>query len=108
MAKDAAITQVVRSGEVMADAQRNFTIAVEVQNLDLYLKLYYRFINLENEDVSVLGATITLPSGSVDAIIFAVESCANYQTGLFNVYNAIANSDDDIIIHLVDYIYEYG
>ena len=36
-------------------------------------------------------------------------SCSNWPFGYFNVYKAIAQRDDvDAVIHLGDYIYEYG
>lgn len=38
----------------------------------------------------------------------AVCSCSNYPAGAFNVYDAIANGDADVVLHLGDYIYEYG
>ena len=38
----------------------------------------------------------------------AVCSCANYAAGHFNVYDSIANSDADVVVHLGDYIYEYA
>jgi len=44
----------------------------------------------------------------VDSVKLAVCSCANLPAGYFNVYNEIANSDADVVVHLGDYIYEYG
>jgi alkaline phosphatase D len=36
-------------------------------------------------------------------------SCSNYPTGYFNVYRCLANRPDlDAIVHLGDYIYEFG
>ncbi|MDH3417745.1 MAG: alkaline phosphatase D family protein, partial [Gammaproteobacteria bacterium] len=36
-------------------------------------------------------------------------SCSSYPTGYFHVYREIANRDDlDAVLHLGDYIYEYG
>jgi alkaline phosphatase D len=38
-----------------------------------------------------------------------VVSCSNHPAGYFNVYQAIARRGDvDLVIHLGDYIYEYG
>ncbi|HAP58687.1 MAG TPA: hypothetical protein DCR93_03955, partial [Cytophagales bacterium] len=40
---------------------------------------------------------------------FAVVSCSNYEFGPFNAYGALAvRTDLDAILHLGDYIYEYG
>lgn len=105
---DSSFDTLVRSGEVTTDSSRDFTIAVEVQDLQADQKLYYRFINLNDQTVSPIGETITLPTGSVNQVKLGVTSCANYAAGLFNVYNAMANSDIDIVVHLGDYIYEYG
>ncbi|WP_373432881.1 alkaline phosphatase D family protein [Klebsiella pneumoniae] len=39
---------------------------------------------------------------------FAVCSCSNYPAGYFYVYRELAKQNVDVIIHLGDYIYEYG
>jgi alkaline phosphatase D len=96
-----------RSGSVITTSSRDYTLAVELQNLESNKKLYYRFFNEENRNVSVVGETITLPMNAT-AIKLAVCSCSNYPAGLFNVYQAMAKSDVDVIVHLGDYIYEYG
>jgi alkaline phosphatase D len=52
-----------------------------------------------------------LPSPGVptDRLRFAVCSCSSYPHGYFSVYRMIANrSDLDFVLHLGDYIYEYG
>ena len=108
LARDSNFEDVVRSGKVVTDGSRDFTVAVEVQNLESNQKLYYRFANVQDVSVSVIGETITLPRGSVNEVRLGVTSCANFAAGLFNVYNAMANSDIDLVIHLGDYIYEYG
>lgn len=107
VAYDSQFETVFRSGEVITDASRDYTIAIELQNLEADKKLYYRFFNQQDRSVSVIGETITLPI-TTDLIKLAVCSCSNYPAGLFNVYKAMATSDADIIVHLGDYIYEYG
>ena len=56
-----------------------------------------------------MGETITLPTSgaSLNSLKLAFCSCSNFPSGLFNVYDAIANSDADAVLHLGDYIYEY-
>lgn len=107
VAYDSSFKNVVRSGEAIVDFTTDYTLAVEIQNLEPNSKLFYRFFSVEDNSVSVVGETITLPLNA-DEIKLAVCSCANYQAGLFNVYGAMANSNADIIVHLGDYIYEYG
>ncbi len=107
VAYDSLFESIFRSGEVITDHTRDYTLAIELQNLEADKKLYYRFFNQEDRSVSIVGETITLPIAT-DSIKLAVCSCSNYPAGLFNVYKAMANSDADIIVHLGDYIYEYG
>lgn len=107
VAYDSQFISIFRSGEVITDATRDYTLAIELQNLEADKKLYYRFFNQEDRSVSVIGETITLPIVA-ESIKLAVCSCSNYPAGLFNVYKAMANSDAHIIVHLGDYIYEYG
>ncbi|WP_299521247.1 alkaline phosphatase [Winogradskyella sp.] len=104
---DSDFTDILRNGTITTNPNRDNTIAVELTELDSNLKLYYRFINEEDEAVSVVGETITLPQNA-SALKLAVCSCSNYQAGLFTVYDAMANSEADIIVHLGDYFYEYG
>ncbi|WP_062055526.1 alkaline phosphatase D family protein [Aquimarina longa] len=110
IASDKSFKNVVRSGKFLTSSSRDYTVAINVQDLESNSKFYYRFFDLETKKVSVIGETITLPKigDTVTDVKLAVCSCANYAAGLFNVYGAMAKSDADVIIHLGDYIYEYG
>ena len=58
-----------------------------------------------------MGRTRTAPDvpGEVHALRFALVSCSNYTGGYFTAYRAIAQRDDlDLVLHVGDYIYEYG
>ena len=45
----------------------------------------------------------------MDEVKIAVASCASYPYGFFNAYDALAKQDGvDLVVHLGDYIYEYG
>ena len=71
----------------------------------------YQFSVLTGDGLvhSPVGTTRTLPETGGDSFSFAVVSCSNYPFGYFNVYRAIANRKDvDAVLHLGDYIYEYG
>jgi len=51
----------------------------------------------------------TLPKGKVADVVMGVVSCQLYSGGFFNAYRAIAGLDRlDAVLHLGDYIYEYG
>ncbi|ASZ13594.1 alkaline phosphatase D family protein [Chitinophaga pendula] len=107
LATDAAFTTILRQGEVTTDAGRDYTVAVEIQQLPAGQRFYYRFANQADNTVSDTGQTLTI-AAHPSQVKLAICSCANYAAGLFNVYHAMANSDADIIVHLGDYIYEYG
>lgn len=98
---------ILRTGKITTEDSRDNTLSIELTELDADQKLYYRFISTTDNSISVVGETITLPTDATQAKL-AVCSCSNYQAGLFNVYDAMANSDADIIVHLGDYFYEYG
>ena len=107
IATDTAISQIIDSGVVQTDANRDFCVKVDVQNLQPNRYYYYEFEYLGQR--SIRGRTRTLPVGDVDNIRLAAVSCANYEAGFFNVYNALAKRNDiDYLLHLGDYIYEYG
>ena len=99
----------VASGTAPAAASADYTVAVNATGLTANQKYYYRFRSERTATTSVVGETRTLPIGSqASSVKLAVVSCANFQAGLFNVYGAVAASDADAVVHLGDYIYEYG
>ena len=106
---DFAEGSVVASETVQIDVNSDYTIIVDLANLSSNTVYYYRFRNDVTGVTSVIGQTKTLPgSGEATEVKLAVVSCANFQAGLFNVYGAVAASEADIVVHLGDYIYEYG
>ncbi len=107
VATDTAMTNIVAEGTVTTDASKDFTIKVDVTGLQPYTTYYYDFLHEETH--SLRGRTRTAPAGGVDALRFGVVSCSNFAHGFFNVYEKLVDRNDiDAIIHLGDYIYEYG
>ena len=107
VATDPEFLNVTHNGSTETDISRDYTVKVDVQNLEAGATYYYRFSS--NGVTSVIGRTKTLPEGSVDQVKLAVFSCANYPAGYFHVYGEAAKRDDlDAVLHLGDYIYEYG
>ncbi|MEM7485759.1 MAG: alkaline phosphatase D family protein [Bacteroidota bacterium] len=109
MATDKDFNHVVKEGMQYASSANDFTIVQDVTGLEANGKFYYRFIQPDLKETSPVGETITLPEtgASVASLKVATCSCSNFPTGLFNVYDAIAKSDADVVLHLGDYIYEY-
>jgi len=89
---------------------RDYCVKIIAGDLTPGQEYFYRFRS--GETTSPIGRTRTLPEGRVDALRFAIVSCANWQHGYFNTYDAIAKQSEtnpfDAMIHLGDYYYEYG
>lgn len=104
---DANFTTISHDGETQVSDVTDFTLKVDLQGLDANTTYYYRFIS--NGKTSPTGAGKTLPTDNIEQVKFAVVSCANYPAGYFHVYGEIAKQTDlDAVLHLGDYIYEYG
>jgi len=107
IATDPELTQTVDGGSVSTDAGTDFTVKLDVTGLSAGTTYYYRFEALG--ETSPIGRTKTAPSGSVSRLRFVVCSCASLPHGYYNAYRRIADRHDlDLVIHLGDYIYEYG
>ncbi|MDP2634147.1 MULTISPECIES: alkaline phosphatase D family protein [unclassified Pseudoalteromonas] len=106
-ATDPNFNNISHDGEALVTTASDFTLKVDLQGLDANTTYYYRFIS--NGKASPVGSGKTLPTGSIDQVKLAVISCANYPAGFFHVYGEIAKQTDlDAVLHLGDYIYEYG
>lgn len=108
IAADRAFATIIASGEATTSAARDYTVKAYVSGLNPGTTYYYRFKSGDGA-VSPVGRTRTLPAGPLEAAKFAVLTCSNYPFGYFNVYDLVSRRDDiDAVIHLGDYIYEYG
>jgi alkaline phosphatase D len=109
VARDPLFRRRVRHGVVRTGADSDHTVKVDVTGLEPYTRYYYRF-RAEGE-TSPVGRTQTAPDepGRLHALRFALVSCSNYTGGYFSAYRALGRRDDlDFVLHVGDYIYEYG
>lgn len=107
IARDTALTNIVDSGTATTNPAEDYTVHVEANGLRPATTYYYAF--RYQGEYSLTGRTRTTPTGKADQLRFAVVSCSNFQAGYFNAYGHIAQRNDlDALIHLGDYIYEYG
>ncbi len=107
VATDVNLLNIVKSGTAYTDAGKDFTVKVDVTGLQPNTTYYYEF-ETENK-FSLTGRTKTIPTGTVNNVRLAIVSCSNYAEGYYNAYKAIKDRNDvDAVIHLGDYIYEYG
>ncbi|TKA91389.1 alkaline phosphatase D family protein [Halopseudomonas bauzanensis] len=107
VASDAEFTDLLHDGSFTTGAERDFTLKVDVLNLLPGQSYYYRFHCAGA--TSPTGSMRTLPAARVDQVRLAVLSCSNFPAGYFHVYAEAARVDQlDAVVHLGDYIYEYG
>lgn len=107
VATDTALAEVVAEGAFETNADRDYTVKVEVTGLNAGTTYYYGFTALDAH--SLTGRAKTLPEGSPEHLRFAFVSCQNYEAGYYNAFGRIADRNDlDAVIHLGDYIYEYA
>ncbi|GAA6151710.1 alkaline phosphatase D family protein [Pseudoteredinibacter isoporae] len=107
LAADRQFQNVLQRGTRHADKHHDHCIKVTVSGLRAGQVYYYRF---KCQGVySEPGRTRTLPNGDIDQLSFAIASCSNFPFGYFNAYEVIAADPDvQFVLHLGDYIYEYG
>lgn len=107
VARNRELTDVVKTGVIEANSARDFTVKADVTGLRAGAPYFYGF--RAGQAQSPVGRTRTLPRGRVAEMKIAVASCASYPHGFFNAYDALSKREDvDVVVHLGDYIYEYG
>ena len=96
-----------KSGSGVTGPDRDYTVKVDVGGLDPGRSYTFEF---QSKGVtSPMGRTRTLPTGPTKDVVLAVASCTLFPNGYFNAYGAIAALPRvDAVLHLGDYIYEYG
>lgn len=96
-----------KSGQGVTGPGRDWTVKIDVPGLDAGRAYSFEFT--ANGVTSPIGRTQTLPSGPTKDAVLAIASCSLYPNGYFNAYEAIAKLPRvDAVLHLGDYIYEYG
>jgi alkaline phosphatase D len=107
VAADPGLASIVQSGSASTDASRDYTLKIDIKGLRPNTTYYYRFTAAGSQ--SPVGRTKTLPVGATGQVRLAVVSCASLAHGFFNAYRRVADRADlDLVVHLGDYIYEYG
>ena len=109
MSRAADFSTVVASGTAGTDASRDHTVKVDATGLSPATQYWYRFT--VDGVRSPIGRTKTAPA--TDAALkkarFGVVSCSNWEAGYFAPYRKLAQRKNlDAVVHLGDYIYEYG
>jgi alkaline phosphatase D len=102
LGRDRRLRDVVARGPVAADAARDWTVKVDVADLEPGTTYYDDFSARDAR--SPVGRTKTAPA-LVDGIGIVVVSCSSYWSGWWNAYDRIAERDDvDVVVHCGDHI----
>lgn len=111
VAEDSSFAQIVNQGQVVTDKSKDFTIKLDIKNLEAG-KTYFYYFNVFNYNnlgniSSPIGRGRTTSSEDAQQLRFAVMSCSNYEDGYFHAYTHVARQNNlQAVIHLGDYIYE--
>ncbi|MCY1142405.1 alkaline phosphatase D family protein [Actinoplanes sp. Pm04-4] len=109
VAADASFSAVLQSGRVITGPERDYTVKADIAGLAAGTTYWYRFGF--DGGWSATGRTMTAPAAT-DAITrlrMGVVSCANWEAGYFAAYRHLAARGDlNLVVHLGDYLYEYG
>ncbi|WBC16055.1 alkaline phosphatase D family protein [Micromonospora sp. WMMA1998] len=109
VAADPDFAAPVAAGTFPTGAARDHTVKVAVSGLAPATTYWYRFGYADAW--SPAGRTTTAPpvDAPVDRLRLGVVSCANWEAGYFAAYRRLADRDDlNLVVHLGDYLYEYG
>jgi alkaline phosphatase/alkaline phosphatase D len=109
VAADPDFNSVVRSGAVVTGAYRDHTVKVDVGGLAAGTTYWFRFGF--GGGWSTVGRTLTAPApdAPISRVRMGVVSCSNWEAGYFAAYRHLAARGDlNLVLHLGDYLYEYG
>ncbi|GAA2252619.1 alkaline phosphatase D family protein [Streptomyces amakusaensis] len=108
IAHDARFGRIVQRGKVIAHPEVHHSVHLEVKGLDNDRVYHYRFRT--GDWISPAGRTRTAPARTarITEVKLAAVSCQAYHEGYFTAYRHLADEDLDLVVHLGDYLYEYG
>jgi len=109
VARDPGFGAVVATGTVQTGPERDHTVKVDVRGLAPETAYWYRF--RLGDTWSPVGRTLTAPPADAmpSGLRLGVVSCSNWEAGYFAAYRHLAARGDlQLVVHLGDYVYEYG
>jgi alkaline phosphatase D len=109
VATDPGFRRMVARGSFVTGPERDHTVKLDATGLAPATTYFYRF--LLGKTASPTGRTRTAPAAgdSPDRLRMGVVSCSNWEAGWFSPYRHLASRGDlDAVLHLGDYVYEYG
>ncbi|MBC7968789.1 MAG: alkaline phosphatase [Verrucomicrobia bacterium] len=108
IATDENMRRIVKSGTEVAIPEFAHSVHVDVRGLQPGRHYWYQF--KAGNEVSPIGRTRTAPARNqkLEHLRFALVNCQDWQNGYYTAYKHVAEEDLDLVVHVGDYIYEYG
>lgn len=105
VASDAAMTRIVKQGEVLATERFAHSVHVEVAGLAAGRPYWYQFEGLGAQ--SPVGQALTTPPlHAMASARLGFVSCSHWERGYFSAYRHLAAEQPDLVFFLGDYIYD--
>jgi alkaline phosphatase D len=105
ISEDSLFNKIIKSGKVITDSSRDWTIKVLIDGLESGKTYFYRF--KYKDKYSPVGKTKTLPK-ETNHFRIALLSCQHFSENYFWAYKYLADDNVDIILFLGDFIYEFN
>jgi alkaline phosphatase D len=105
ISEDSLFNKIIKSGKVITDSSRDWTIKVLIDGLESGKTYFYRF--KYKDKYSPVGKTKTLPK-ETNHFRIALLSCQHFSENYFWAYNYLADDSVDMILFLGDFIYEFN
>ena len=105
ISEDSLFNKIIKSGKVITDSSRDWTIKVLIDGLEPGKTYFYRF--KYKDKYSPIGKTKTLPR-ETNHFRIALLSCQHFSENYFWAYKYLADDNVDIILFLGGFIYEFN
>jgi len=109
IARDEGFANVVYRQDVLADAERGFTVRHRAQHPVLRPgeRYFFRFYTCD-ENSPVGRFSTARPADSAEPVRIGFFSCQAWESGFYTAHQGLANEPDlDVVVSLGDYVYEY-
>ena len=104
VATEPEFANLVASGEATTDADRDWTVRVDVQGLTAGTTYWYRFFS--GATASPTGRTRTAPpADAVVPVRIALASCQDFGGRWFHAWQPLLDREVDLVLFIGDYIY---
>ncbi|MEV4345361.1 alkaline phosphatase D family protein [Actinoplanes sp. NPDC049596] len=108
VAEDEGFRRIVRRGVEVARPDFGHSVHVELTDLPPGRDYFYRFRVERYLSPAARTHTAPAPTARPRSLAMSFASCAQYEHGFFTAYRRLAEDEPELILHLGDYLYEYG